>query len=106
MDGFVRTLYEGEASGEYVVDYMLFNLTGFDADRLTVTDSLLDGATVLESHNIVSVSDSTVECGALSAGGRLHCSLRALTVSRDDGAIARLHGSQACSVLRSVAPKL
>ena len=106
MDGFVRTLYEGEASGEYVVDYMLFNLTGFDADRLTVTDPLLDGATVLEQHNIVSVLGCTVDCGALPAGGRLHCSLRALTVAQDEGAVARLEGSAACSVLRSVAPKL
>ena len=106
MDGFVRTLYEGEGKGEFVVDYMLFNLTGFDADVLTVLDSLLQGATVLETHNVVCVRETEVDCGALPAGGKLHCSVRIRTGAEDQGAVARLQGKDVCSVLRSVAPKL
>jgi len=105
MDGLVRTLYEGEEQGEYVVDYMLHNLTGFDADEVTVTESLLRGATVLEEHNTVCVTGDRVACGALPIGARLHCSLRLRTSACDGGAVVRLEGKTACSILRAVAPR-
>ena len=105
MDGFVRTLYQGEDEGEWTVDYIIYNLTGFDADRVWITDGLLYGATVTEQHNVVDVRGMRVDLGAIPVGGKKHCSLRIRTQSVDTGAYARLEGEVACSVLRSVTPQ-
>lgn len=105
MDRFVRTLYEGETSGEYTVDYMLINLCGFDAERVTIADGLVGTGRVTETHNLLEVRGGSIDCGALAAGERKHCSLRVVGASSDTGAVARFCGSAACVSVSAVAPK-